>query len=42
MSTKGSFPAGKVAGAGSWAPTSIAEVKECVELYLHSPYVLMA
>jgi hypothetical protein len=38
MGTRGSFPAGKAAGAWNWPLTSIsAEVKECVELYLHSP-----
>jgi hypothetical protein len=35
---RGSFPGGKAAGKWSWPLTSIyAEVKECVELYLHSP-----
>jgi hypothetical protein len=37
MGTRGSFPGGKAAGAWSWPLTSSAEVKECVELYLHSP-----
>jgi hypothetical protein len=38
MGTRGAFPAGKAAGAWSWPLTpSSSEVKECVELYLHSP-----
>jgi hypothetical protein len=38
MGTRGSFPGAKAAGTWSWPLTpSSAEVKECVELYLHSP-----
>jgi hypothetical protein len=38
MGARGSFPGGKAVGAWSWPLTpSNAEVKECVELYLHSP-----
>jgi hypothetical protein len=37
MGTRGSFPVGKAAGAWSWPLPSSAEVKEWVELYLHSP-----
>jgi hypothetical protein len=38
MGTRCSFPGGKVAGTWSWLPPpSSAEVKECVELYLHFP-----
>jgi hypothetical protein len=37
MCTRGSFPGGKVAGAWRWPPPYSAEVKEWVELYLHSP-----
>jgi hypothetical protein len=38
MGTRSSFSGGKAAGAWSWPLTSIcAEVKEWVELYLHSP-----
>jgi hypothetical protein len=38
MGTRGSFLGGKAAGAWSWPLTpSSAEVKEWVELYLHSP-----
>jgi hypothetical protein len=37
MGIRGSFPGGKAAGAWGWPPPSSAEVKECVELYLHSP-----
>jgi hypothetical protein len=37
MSIRCSFPGGKAAGAWSWPPPSIAEVKEWVALYLHSP-----
>jgi hypothetical protein len=38
MDTRGSFTGGKAAGAWSWPLIqSSAEVKECVELYLHSP-----
>jgi hypothetical protein len=37
MNTRGSFPGGKAVGAWSWPLTpSSAEVKEWVELYLHS------
>jgi hypothetical protein len=35
MGTRGSFPGGK--GAGTWSWPSSAEVKECVDLYLHNP-----
>jgi hypothetical protein len=46
VGTRGSFPVGKVTGAWSWphhSPLSSAVVKECVELYLHSPqYDFMA
>jgi hypothetical protein len=43
MGTRGSFLGGKVAGAWSWplAPSN-AEVKEWVELHLHSHYAFMA
>jgi hypothetical protein len=38
LGTRGSFPGGKEAEAWSWPLTpSSAEVKKCVELYLHSP-----
>jgi hypothetical protein len=37
MGTRGSFPGGKAAGAWSWPLPSSAEVKEWVELYVHSP-----
>jgi hypothetical protein len=38
MGTRGSFPGGKAAGRkANHSPPSSAEVKECVELYLHSP-----
>jgi hypothetical protein len=38
MGTRGSFSRGKAVGAWSWpSPPSSAEVKEWVELYLHSP-----
>jgi len=33
MGTEGSFPGGKA----DHSPPSSAEVKECVELHLHSP-----
>jgi hypothetical protein len=37
MATGGSFPAAKRPGRGAdHAPPSTAEVKECLELYLHS------
>jgi hypothetical protein len=36
MGTRGSFPRGKAAGAWNCSPPYSAEVKECVELYLHS------
>jgi len=37
MGTRGSFPGDKAARAWSWPlTTTSAEVKECVELYLHS------
>jgi hypothetical protein len=37
MGTRGPFSGSKAAGAWSWPLTpSSAEVKECVELYLHS------
>jgi hypothetical protein len=39
MGTWGSFLGGKATGAWSWPLTpSSSDVKECVELYLHSPY----
>jgi hypothetical protein len=37
MSTRGSLPGDKAAESWSWPPPSSAEVKEWVELYLHSP-----
>jgi hypothetical protein len=38
VDNRGSFPGAKAAGSWSWPLTpSSAEVKECVELYLHSP-----
>jgi hypothetical protein len=38
MGTSGSFPGGKSAGReAEHSPPSSAEVKECVELYFHSP-----
>jgi hypothetical protein len=37
MGARGSFPGCKAAAAWSWPPSSSTEVKECVELYLHSP-----
>jgi hypothetical protein len=37
MGTGDSFPRDKAAGAWSWPLTSSAEVKEWMELYLHSP-----
>jgi hypothetical protein len=38
MGTRDSFPGGKVVGReADHSPPSSAEVKECVELYLHSP-----
>jgi len=39
MGTWGSFSGGKAAEAWNWqsSPPSSAEVKECVELYVHSP-----
>jgi hypothetical protein len=37
MDTSGSFPGGEAAGRETdHSPPSSAEVKECVELYLHS------
>jgi hypothetical protein len=44
IGTKGSFPAGEAAGReADHSPPPSTEVKECVELYLHSPqYVFMA
>jgi hypothetical protein len=43
MGTGDSFPGGKaVGGKGDHSPPSTAEVKECVELYLHSQYVFKA
>jgi hypothetical protein len=33
MGTRGSFPGGKA----DHSPPSIAKLKECIELYLHSP-----
>jgi hypothetical protein len=37
MGTRGSFPEGKAAGReADHSPPSSAEVKECVEIYLHS------
>jgi hypothetical protein len=40
VGTRGSFPGGKAAGTWSWPLPSTAEVKEWVELYLHSPNML--
>jgi hypothetical protein len=41
MGTRGSFPGGKAAGReADHSPPTCAEVKECVELYLHSPIPL--
>jgi hypothetical protein len=37
MGIRGSFPGCKAAGAWSWPLPSSAEVKEWMELYLHSP-----
>jgi hypothetical protein len=37
MGIRGSLPGGKAAGAWSWPLPPSAEVKEWVELYLHSP-----
>jgi hypothetical protein len=37
MDSGGSFPGSKTAGVWSWPLPSSAEVKEWVELYLHSP-----
>jgi len=38
VGTGSSFPGGKAAGTeADHSPPSSAEVKECVELYLHSP-----
>jgi hypothetical protein len=38
IDTRGSFPGGKRPGREAHhSPPSSAEVKECVELYLHSP-----
>jgi hypothetical protein len=38
LGTRGSFTGGKAAGhEADHAPPSSAEVKECMELYLHSP-----
>jgi hypothetical protein len=37
VGTRGFFPGGKAAGAWSWPLPSSAEIKECVELYPHSP-----
>jgi hypothetical protein len=38
MGTRGSFPGGKRSRReADHSPPSSAEVKECVELYLHSP-----
>jgi hypothetical protein len=37
VGTRGSFLGGKVVGAWNWPPPSCSEVKECVELFLHSP-----
>jgi hypothetical protein len=36
VGTRCSFLGGKTAGAWSWPLTSISEVEECVELYIHS------
>jgi hypothetical protein len=39
IGSRSSFPGGKAAGAWTWnSPSSRAEVKEWVELYLHSRY----
>jgi hypothetical protein len=41
MGTRGSFPGGKAAGReADHSPPSSVEVKEWVELYLHSPNML--
>jgi hypothetical protein len=38
MGTSGAFPGGKAAGReADYSPPSSAEVKECLELYFHSP-----
>jgi hypothetical protein len=41
MGASGSFPGGKAAGReADHSPSSSAEVKDCVDLYLHSPISL--
>jgi hypothetical protein len=41
VGNRGSFPGGKAAGCeADHSPPSSAEVKECVEFYLHSPHML--
>jgi len=42
MGTRGLIPGGKAAREADHSPRSSAEVKECVELYLHSPNAFMA
>jgi hypothetical protein len=37
MAIRGSFPEGKATGPWNWPFPSSAEVRECVELYLHFP-----
>jgi hypothetical protein len=37
MDSRDSLPGIKLPGSWTWPPPSSAEVKECVELYLHSP-----
>jgi hypothetical protein len=37
VGTRGSLPGGKLTGAWSWPLPPSVEVKECTELYLHSP-----
>jgi hypothetical protein len=43
VGNRGYFPGDKAAGhEADYSPPSSAEVKECVELYLHSQYTFMA